>query len=126
MYWHQRLGHVPQPSIAAMPAPANYVDGVSDAEDNYLALVAGDPQPQMTDGSPANAVIDKLATPLPAGHEPVFVDGIDPSTPTSPTSPTSTKVVASTMAPAASATACVCNEDGCSADSPACCANGTC
>ncbi|KAK3173566.1 hypothetical protein OEA41_006897 [Lepraria neglecta] len=72
MYWNQRLGSVPQPSLASVPAPANYVDGVSDAEDSYLVLVDEDPQLQMNDGSPTNAVIDKLATPLPAGQEPVL------------------------------------------------------
>ena len=116
MYWDQRLGSVPQPSLASVPAPANYVDGVSDAEDNYLVLVDGDPPPQMNDGSPTNAVIDKLATPLPAGQESVFVDGIDPSSAMS----------SSTTAPTASATVCNCNEDGCTDDSPACCAKGTC
>ena len=112
-----------------MPAPANYVDGVSDAEDNYLVLVDGDPQPAMTDGSPATATIDKLATPLAAGVEPSFVDGIDPSSSTAAasTKATGSKTGTSTStASSASSTACDCNEDGCTADSPACCANGTC
>ena len=103
MYWNQRLGCVPQPSLGSVPAPAKYVDGVSDAEDNYLVLVHGDPQPQMNDGSPTNAVIDKLATPLPTGQEPGFVDGIDPSSAMS----------SSTTPPTASATVYNFSEDGC-------------
>ena len=86
MYWNQRLGSVPQPSLASVPVPANYVDGISDAQDNYVVLVEG------------NATSMKDADPTPTSTEP----------------------------PPPKGSVCNCNENSCSAESPDCCANGTC
>ena len=81
MYWKDRLGSVPQPSVAA--SPSNFIDGVSDNDNNYIDIVGpGAPPPLVTTTLPTIG-LDTLATPL-ATDQPSFVTGPVSSTPTLP------------------------------------------
>ena len=84
MYWKDRLGSVPQPSVAANPS--NYIDGVSDNDNNYVDLVRPGPLPPLVTTTLPTVGLNTLATPL-ATDEPSFVTGPASSAPTTPTLP---------------------------------------
>ena len=72
LYWKDRLGSVPQPSVA--PSVANFAEMVSDNENCYVDIErAGSPSSITFVPVPA-LPLDTLATPL-ATDEPSFVTG---------------------------------------------------
>ena len=72
MYWKDRLGSVPQPSVA--PNAANYTDMVSDNENNYVDYERAGAPSSVTNVPVPTGPLDTLATPL-ATDEPSFVTG---------------------------------------------------
>ena len=72
MYWKDRLGSVPQPSVA--PNPANYIEMVSDNENDYVDLVGPGEPSSITSHLVSTGPLDTLVTPL-ATDNPVFVTG---------------------------------------------------
>ena len=92
MYWKDRLGSVPQPSVK--PTPANFIDMVSDGEDDYYVDVRDSADTFTPSESPPPTGLDTLATPLPT-DEPVFVTGpvsVSMSTVSSSAAPSSTSL----------------------------------